>query len=321
MSIDTRGQWSNYWRQGHLTSLPCGFESNYDGEFLQFWNSQFLLLKPGSCVLDVCAGNGSIALLAQDYSDRHRLDLQVKAVDAADIDATALIEKNPAFQRQIQAIEFIPNTLFEDFAAEADSMDLVSSQYGIEYTDWETSAKKIHQLLRPGGYFSLICHAFDSKIMTQMEIQQRDYARLIDIELFSQELDLQDARAFPEKFVKQLASALDTIYAMFKQDRTSDVFSAVGPELEKIGRVTLKDFVAGFRQFNQFAQGVKISFATSSDLLAVNRRLTQSPDWFLVFSDTGLEFLQSGDIHYRTKERAGKYYQFRKSTGHTSSLL
>ncbi|HEY9119557.1 MAG TPA: hypothetical protein VIN33_07345, partial [Marinobacter sp.] len=59
----------NYWRQGHLTSLPCGFSLNYDGEFLQFWHQQFALLGAGACVLDVCSGNGSIALLARDYSD------------------------------------------------------------------------------------------------------------------------------------------------------------------------------------------------------------------------------------------------------------
>jgi ubiquinone/menaquinone biosynthesis C-methylase UbiE len=270
------------------------------------------MLEPGSCVLDVCSGNGSIALLAQDYSDRHRLDLEIKAVDAADIDTAALIEKKPEFESQILAIEFIPNTLFEDFPAEAASMDLVTSQYGIEYTDWELCAEKIHQLLKPGGYFSVICHAFDSKIMTQMEMQQRDYARLIDIDLFSQGIEPQYARAFPEKFVKQLDHTLDTIYAMFKQDRRSDVFSAVGPELEKICRETLDDFNSGFKRFTRFTQGIKISYATSSDLLRVNRRLQQSPDWFEVFIDKGLELAHTEDIHYRTKERAGKYYQFRR---------
>jgi ubiquinone/menaquinone biosynthesis C-methylase UbiE len=312
VGIDATQQWSNYWRQGHLTSLPCGFSANYDGEFLRFWTSQFAPLRPGSCVLDVCSGNGSIALLAQDYSDRHGLALDIKAVDAADIDASALIEKKPAFERQIQAIEFIPNTLFEDLPAEAASVDLVTSQYGIEYTDWELSADKIFHVLKPGGCFSMVCHDFDSKIMTQMEVQQRDYTRLLSIDLFAQEIEPQDARTDPEKFVKQLASALDTIYAMFNQDRTSEVFSAVGPELEKIGRETLNDFNSGLKRFSRFAQGIKISYATSSDLLAVNRRLQQSPDWFEVFVDKGLVLAQTEYIHYRTKERAGKYYQFSK---------
>lgn len=312
MSIDSRQQWSNYWRQGHLTSLPCGFEANYDGEFLRFWNTQFALLRPGNRVLDVCSGNASIALLAQDYSDRHELDLEVAATDAADIDAAALIEKNPAFENHIRAVEFLPNTPFENFPAKAASVDLVSSQYGIEYTDWKMSAEKISRMLRPGGYFSLVCHALDSKIMTQMEIQQRDYARLLDIELFSREIEPQGTRASPEKFVKQLEHALDEIYAMFQQDRTSEVFPAVGPKLERIARESLEDFNTGLGRFTEFVQGLKISYGTSSDLLTVNHRLKQSPDWFEVFVDKGLEILASEDIRYRTGEHAGKAYRFRK---------
>jgi SAM-dependent methyltransferase len=223
LSIDARQQWSNYWRQGHLTSLPCGFTANYDGEFLQFWNSQFDLLAPGSRVLDVCSGNGSVALLARDYTDRHGLGLEIKAIDAADIDVAGLIEKNPGLERHIGAVEFLPNTLFEEFPTEAASVNLVASQFGIEYTDWEVSAEKIAHLLRPGGYFSMICHAPDSTIMSRMEVQRSDYARLLKLELFSQDIEFPGASAFPEQFIQQLASALDTIYAMFQQDRTSDV--------------------------------------------------------------------------------------------------
>ena len=86
----------------------------------------------------------------------------------------------------------------------------------------------------------------------------------------------------------------------------------MGPELEKIGRETLKDFHAGFRHFTRFAHGIKISYATSSDLLAVNRRLQQTPDWFEVFIAKGLELTRTGPVHYHTKERAGQTYQFRK---------
>ncbi|WP_439133308.1 class I SAM-dependent methyltransferase [Pseudomaricurvus sp.] len=312
MSIDKKQQWSNYWRQGHLTSLPCGFSSNYDGEFLRFWEEQFGLLAQGSCVLDVCSGNGSIALLAQDYSERAKLDLKVNAVDAADIDISALIQKNPAFSRRLKAITFIPNTLFENLSEERDSADLITSQYGIEYTDWNISAKKIYRLLRPGGYFSLICHTFDSTIMTQMELQQHDYAALMNLDIFSREIEFEHSHDFPEQFVKQLDHALDAIYAIFKQARTSDLLSKVGTELEAIRRETMHDFSQGFQRFTQFQRGIHISYATASDLVTVNRKLEQSPEWFEVFMDKGLDLIKSGDVHYHTSEKAGKFYQFRK---------
>lgn len=314
VSTDATQQWSNYWRQGHLTSLPSGFSSNYDGEFLQFWNSQFALLKPGSRMLDVCSGNGSVALLARDYADRHKLDLEIKAVDAADIDIETLKTNKPGLARQIEAIEFLPNTPIEDLSAEAASADLVTSQFGIEYTDWDASAQTVARTLTPGGYFALICHALESTIMTRMEKQHRDYARLFDISLFDQEIQADDRNhpAFREQFIRQLGAALDTLYGMFQQDRTSDVFAAIGPELEKIGKETLKDFHSGLRWFIHFTSGLKISYSTSADLLSVNRRLQQSPDWIEVFVDSGLQLTGTEAIHYRTGEHAGQAYQFRK---------
>jgi SAM-dependent methyltransferase len=310
--IDTRHQWSNYWRQGHLTSLPSGFSSNYDGEFLGFWEQQFALLKPAGHMLDVCSGNGSIALLAQDFSDRHNLNLAIKAVDAANIDPLALAENNPGFKTQIAAIEFVPNTSFENFDGKAASVDLIASQYGIEYTDLHQAAENVARLLRPGGYFSVVSHCLESKIMAEMEVQQRDYARLVEMDLFAEEIVLQDVVADPNKFVEQLDATLDNIYAIFVKDRSSDVLSAAGPELEKIRHQILKDFDTGLRQFTKLVRGIQISFATSSDLLSVNRKLRQFPNWISLFTDKGLELTHTGYIHYQTKERAGKYYQLCK---------
>ena len=312
MNIDTRYQWSNYWRQGHLTSLPCGFAANYDGEFLQFWNQQFTLLNKGDCVLDVCSGNGSIALLAQQYSDRRALALDVKSVDAADIEINTLIEKNPNIADQIRAIEFVSNTLLEEMTEESATVHLITSQYGIEYTDWQLSAENVNRLLKSGGYFSLICHSFDSKIMRHMEFQHSDYARLAGLDIFCREFKGETDLCDQRKVVDEFDHALDLIYAMFNENRASDVLSAVGGELEKIRRLLLQDFTAGIQQFSRFQQGVYISYATSSDLVAVSRKIKQHPDWFEVFSDAGMQLLQSGHINYHTGEKAGKYYQWRK---------
>lgn len=313
MEIDTRKEWSNYWRQGHLTSLPRGFSSNYDGEFLQFWNAQFALLNPGGRILDVCSGNGSIALLAQDYSDRKGLNFRIKAIDAAEIDVTSLVRQNPKLAKHIQAIQFQPDTLLEDMNEEPESVDLVTSQFGVEYTEWQSSARNIYRALKPGGYFSLICHSFDSKITTQMERQQLDYALLMDVDIFSRKIEFERSRDFPRSFVQQLDNALDTIYAIFKENRTSDVLSGVGRELENIRALAIRDFAAGFQRFTQFREGVKISYATASDLVAVNHRLQQFPNWYEVFIDAGFELSQSGDIHYHTAELAGRFYQFTKA--------
>ena len=312
MRIKKKEHWSNYWRQGHLTSLPCGFEANYDGEFLRFWDEQFALLGSGACVLDVCSGNGSIALLAQDYSRRKSLGFTIKAVDAADIDVSSAVKKNAALAQHLAAIEFVPNTLLERITEEPESADLVTSQFGIEYTDWNRSAKNVHRILKRGGYFSMVAHTLDSTIITQIELQLRDYNRLLNVEIFSRAFALEGSENSPGKFVSQLDHALDKIYEMFKRSR-SDVLSGVGSALDNIRKLTVKQFDEGFQAFAQLRAGVRVSHSIANDLLRVGRALGKSPEWYRVFMEYGLELIESGALHYHTGEVAGKFYRFRKS--------
>lgn len=313
MIIESRQHWSGYWHQGHLTSLPCGFSSNYDGEFLRFWNEQFAELNKGETVLDACSGNGSIALLAQEYSHTRDLGLNIKAIDAADIDVSVVIKKVPNLARYIQSIDFIPNTLLENMAEEPESVDLVISQFGVEYTNWEASANNIYRVMKPGGRLSLVCHSCDSTIITEMESQLADYDQLLGIDFFSREFGSENHADLSRKFASQLNEALDTIYKIFKQ-RPSKVLSGVGSRLEEIHKLALRQFDAGLLAFLQLKQGLEISHLISKDLLAVNYSLQKSPLWYGAFSEAGLDLIRTGDIHYHTGEMAGNFYQFKKPT-------
>jgi ubiquinone/menaquinone biosynthesis C-methylase UbiE len=312
MNAARGSHWSSFWQQGHMTSLPQGFKENYDGEFLRFWEEQFARLPRGARVLDVCTGNGSIALLAQEYSRRHDLQLQIKAVDAADIDAASVINHNPGLAQHLRAIEFIPNTLLEDLPEATASVDLVTSQFGIEYTDWARSAGNIYRILKQDGCFSLICHALDSKIVTEMELQVADFARLSRVTIFSHGVEFEDSPDFPKKFASQLNEALAEIYEIFQRNR-SQLLSAIGSTLENIRKRALQQFDSGWLEFQQFRRGVLVNQAIANDLLAVNLKLKKSPAWYQAFVNAGLELMTSGDIHHHTGDKAGTYYRFRKS--------
>jgi ubiquinone/menaquinone biosynthesis C-methylase UbiE len=301
--------WTKYWSQGNLTSLPCGFTANYDGEFLEFWQLQFAMLADRAVVLDVCSGNGSIALLARDYALRHSLDISVKAVDAADIDLTRVIERHPQLGQHAQAIQFLPGTLLEDVAEAPESIDLVTSQYGVEYTDWRASADNIVRMLRPGGHFSMVCHDLNSKVTREMERQQAGYAQLVDVGLFS---SVDEPDPSPEKFSQQLEETCAELYELFQRDRSSQLFSAAGQRLEDIRKLTLQADEAGRKAFVAFREGIYISYGIANDLLAVNRALGQSPDWYQVFVDAGLVLTGTSIVHYHTGENAGTGMQFSK---------
>lgn len=259
MTTGSGQHWSDYWRQGHLTSLPRGFAGNYDGEFLAFWLARFADLPRSARVLDVCAGNGAIALLASEYSQQEGLNFRVTATDAADIDLQAITRPHPHLEPVTAGIDLLPNMPLEKLALPPESIDLACSQFGIEYTAWQRSASILSRALKPGA-----------------------------------------------------SLALDAIYVLFQQNRSSQLLAAVGQRLEDIRKLTLQQFEAGWREFTRFRQGILTSRGIAADLLAVNHALRDTPRWYEAFSDQGLALLDSGDIHYHTGDIAGRSYRFRK---------
>lgn len=310
---DATGHWTHYWRQGHLTSLPCGFESNYDGEFLTFWNAQFAALDKGAVVLDVCSGNGSIALLAQEFSARNELGLQVQAVDAAGIEVAPLIAANPAYATHVRAIRFITDTPLEQLELPAVSVDLVTSQFGIEYTDWAAAAGVVTRVLQPGGHFALLCHTPESRILPEMERQCRDYDSLYALEVFSGALAADVGSAPPDEVRQRLNGGLDSIFALFKDDRASVLLGGLGRTLENIYRQSATDFDAAMRNYLQLQRQVDLSRGIARDLLAVHHALRAAPQWHDAFVAAGLARLDSGVIRHHTGDIAGRWHRFRKT--------
>lgn len=309
MATETGNHWSNYWQQGNLTSLPSGFSGNYDGEFLAFWEAQFAELQPGARVLDVCSGNGSIALLASDYSRRHSLHLQVSATDAAAIDVSRMLANHPQLQQQLESIEFLPQTPLENLAVAAESTDLVTSQYGIEYTRWEASAANIVRMLRPGGHFAMVCHSADTRILQEMETQHTEYGQIV-ASLPRAEDKAGDVNQ--HNLAAQLEPALAQLYQLFQQNRASQLMSTAGGKLEAIRKLATQQPEAGWHAFIQFREGITTSYHIVGDLLSVKRAIDRRPQWHEAFIEAGLEPTGSGSIHYHTGEIAGTSYQFRK---------
>lgn len=310
--ISVDDHWSRYWRQGHLTSLPCGFTSNYDGEFLDFWQSQFAALGVGQVVLDICSGNGSIALLARDFAVRNKLALTVKALDAANIDIAPVIAAHPHYAEHVRAIEFIPNTPLEQMDLPAASVDLVTSQFGVEYTDWATAAGVVSDVLKPGGRFSVLCHTPESRILREMERQCADYDRLFELEVFDGGLVADIHQVSPRTVRRRLNRGLDSIYDLFRQDRGSAVLGGIGQTLERIHKQAVDHFDQAMRDYVQLKEQVALSRGIARDLLAVHHALRANEAWHNAFVDAGLERRAVGEIRYRTGDIAGRAYSFTK---------
>ena len=66
-----------------MTSLPQDFTANYDGEVAEFWSTAFKEIPEQGSMIDLCTGNGAIALLAAEQVSKSGHLFEITAVDAA----------------------------------------------------------------------------------------------------------------------------------------------------------------------------------------------------------------------------------------------
>lgn len=154
----SRDAWSFYWAQGNATSLPDLFPRNYDGSLLEFWEKTFECLRPGARVLDICTGNGAIALLAYEYALRSKLPCRIDGVDRADIRPPA-----PVTPADCQVtLAFTPRTRAEHLPFPTASIDLVIGQFALEYCDTAAVLPELRRVLKDGGRVAFMLHHADS---------------------------------------------------------------------------------------------------------------------------------------------------------------
>ncbi|WP_334078795.1 class I SAM-dependent methyltransferase [Microbulbifer sp. M83] len=156
-------QWDQFWRQGFITTFGGAMESNYIGELRQLWESLFATMKPGSQVLDLATGNGALACIAVETFRDKGIDARVVAADKAVIPAQISAPRPILALRE--CVSFHSNMPCEQLAFADASFDLVTSQYGIEYSDWQYSLPEVYRVLKPGMSAHFVCHTTDSSLL------------------------------------------------------------------------------------------------------------------------------------------------------------
>lgn len=147
--------WSRYWALQPSHSLAGTFDAGYGQAISTFWRGISQKLPDSAAVLDLATGNGPLPRLFL----HNRPDLKIDAIDAAIVTPTWKPPKGsfaPRFHSQVSC-ETLP---FADAA-----FDLVTSQYGFEYSSLNLSLAEVARTLRPGGTFAAIVHSSDSRIV------------------------------------------------------------------------------------------------------------------------------------------------------------
>ncbi len=172
--------WDKYWRSGSLTSLGSEYSQNYQGAYLAHWHSIFDALPAGARVLDIATGNGAIPLLfLQAMAQQHKA-LELLATDLSSVVNKAAIQglvTNPALPwDSLSVFSGVNNTELPFDNAE---IDVITSQYGFEYSPRKPTLDEICRVLKPAGKVYLVCHSTDSTIIQTNKSELRCLQQLL----------------------------------------------------------------------------------------------------------------------------------------------
>jgi SAM-dependent methyltransferase len=171
-------QWSSFWQQGFITTFGASKPNNYDGVVLDFWQEKFSELPQGARILDIACGNGAIGTIAAEISRSNKKDFFIASTDRAVINSELVGDDDARELRN--TIQFHSRTPCEMQPFAADSFDLVTSQFGFEYSDIRKTLAEVRRILRSNARFVAISHHADSTLIKAAKIELDIYALAMD---------------------------------------------------------------------------------------------------------------------------------------------
>ncbi len=235
--------WTNYWKQGFLTSFGGRIKGNYQGKLKRLWLDHSKKISPGSHVLDIGTGNGALLDLLQS---NHTLDLV--GIDRAEINNEISDSINGVFHSKVSA-ESMP---FED-----DQFDVVIAQFALEYTDLDFSLSEVFRVLKKNGLFIFVCHNPESIIVKPNE-QILNEAKLILKNMQSYIYELSSAMIINDE--KSISLKYSMIKDYIENRKRTHIDAIIGTNLPLFldflysNRNKNIDFVEAARQFENELQ-------------------------------------------------------------------
>ena len=164
------------------------FPNNYDGPILEFWKRQ--LNGEFNHIVDIACGNGALMWICNEILNQGSGKTHITGVDFADISPFKALMRN---ERDYPMIRFMGKTPAENLPFENHSIDLVVSQFGVEYTNPEKAIPEIARILTPDGRMSFILHDKESTLIRGATSRLDDLRTVLnDIAIHEYALQLDD---------------------------------------------------------------------------------------------------------------------------------
>lgn len=143
--------WSDYWSEDSAAGeVFVGVSGKRHPALGEHWHTVFAGVPPGTKILDIASGAGSIyATLPDDHGFvLHATDIAVQALEA-------LVERIPGVETFVASADRLP--------FESQTYDLVVSQFGIEYAGVGAFAEA-GRVVADGGRLAVLAHIEDGYI-------------------------------------------------------------------------------------------------------------------------------------------------------------
>ncbi|WP_144393054.1 methyltransferase domain-containing protein [Pleionea sediminis] len=302
--------WASFWAEGYLTTYPAEFAKNYDKGIKSFWFSIFENAPDNARILDVCSGNGAIALLAAEFSSEFNKNFKITAVDLAKVDPKVVIQRYPEFESLVSKIEFLSGTDIQALSIEEHSFDLILSQFGLEYLNDIGLLNNLAKGLASKGELILVAHP-DTAMARQSLNQEFEQYKL---------LDSLNAISRLKKFVRNDASQreMQVFCRELYQELSKSLMSRVSPILKQLLEVC--QFVLSVNQ-ERFKDGKPKIFKLFKDIWLnrvlleqqrkVYQRFDENSQWFQELTEVGFELEEQGEVKRSLNQLFGQYYRLK----------
>lgn len=154
--------WSDYWGSGQQACCFNTGTDNYAPEIVKVWIDFFGQLPDNARILDLCSGNGAIAVTAVQVGQRRGVPFEVHAIDRADL----YVERTRLYQPAVHgAVKFQSGVSAEALPFPDAYFDSVVGQFGIEYTDIAKSVAEVGRVAKADARLRFVLHARDSAVL------------------------------------------------------------------------------------------------------------------------------------------------------------
>lgn len=300
--------WSNYWQTGAQTSLPQDFKGNYDGEIYQFWEQVVLDLRSGSRVLDVCTGNGAVALILADIAIKQNKKLQITAIDISEINVIHIKNNNP--KEQTDMIKFISHCPIEKI----DDLiyfeqDAIVSQFGLEYSNLNYSAPALRNILKAQGDLIFIAHSNKSAVFTYMDTENHIYNWLEKLNLFDVILKFVEGKLSATGLKNQIVSIVENNIPK-TSFYSNDLFQSWQRMISLLIKQPNQQLKQQKQSLNHFILQHQFAKKRLQDMLEVSAKLSQK-NWYQPLIKNGFKLIESNQLQYQKQHNVGIYYRFK----------